>query len=88
LEYQRITVVIHGDAVHFFAKKHIAKNKEIIKRFSGLTHLEGVSLSVCKLRAKKLGYKPNDLIGIVNIVPNGDAEIIHLQQQGRHYITQ
>ncbi|MEJ2441025.1 MAG: DsrE family protein [Gammaproteobacteria bacterium] len=45
-----------------------------------------IEFRMCRLAAKRAGLEPKDIHGFVSMVPDGDAEIIMLEQQGFAYM--
>lgn len=81
-----LRVVLHGDGV--FLLRYAKNDPQIQQKVISLKK-RGIKFNVCAdtLIAKKLNYK-NDLYDVSekDIVPNGIAEIAHLQAQGYAYI--
>ena len=76
-----IVVIIHGDAIPFFAIKEFNKYKELMARAQSLTVGTPIEFRMCKAAAKLLNYEPKDIHGFVKMVPMADAEIVRLQQE-------
>jgi len=81
-----IVVVIHGDAIPFFAISEYKSNIEIMKRAQSLTVGTSIEFRMCRAAAKLLKYEPNDIHGFVKMVPMADAEIIQLQRENYFYM--
>jgi uncharacterized protein len=81
-----IVVVIHGDAIPFFAIDNFKKYEDIMRRAQSLTSGTSIEFRMCRAAAKKLGYDPGDIHGFVSMVPMADAEIIRLEHEGYAYI--
>lgn len=77
----KIVIVLHGDAIPFFAIKNLAKHKELMHRAQSLSVGEVVEFRMCKAAAGLRGLKPKDIHGFVKMVPMADAEIVRLQQE-------
>ena len=82
----KIVIVIHGDAIPFFAIKNYARYKDLMARAQSLSVGGIIEFRMCKLAAQSLGFKPKDIHGFVSMVPMGDAEIVRLQQEGYAYM--
>jgi intracellular sulfur oxidation DsrE/DsrF family protein len=76
-----IVVVIHGDAIPFFAIKDFSNYKELMVRAQSLTVGTPIEFRMCKAAAKMMDYEPKDIHGFVKMVPMADAEIVRLQQE-------
>jgi intracellular sulfur oxidation DsrE/DsrF family protein len=76
-----IIVIIHGDAIPFFAIKKFSTFKELMVRAQSLTVGTPIEFRMCKAAAKLMGYDPKDIHGFVKMVPMADAEIVRLQQE-------
>ena len=81
-----IVVVVHGNAIPFFAIKEFKKNKNIMVRAQSLTVGTSIEFRMCRAAAKLLNYEPTDIHGFVKMVPMADAEIIRLQGNGYAYM--
>jgi intracellular sulfur oxidation DsrE/DsrF family protein len=77
----KIVIVLHGDAIPFFAIKNFAKHKDLMYRAQSLSIGEVVEFRMCKAAAGLRGLQPKDIHGFVKMVPMADAEIVRLQQE-------
>lgn len=77
----RIVIVLHGDAIPFFAIRNYGKYRELMHRAQSLSVGDVVEFRMCKAAAALLGLKPADIHGFVKMVPMADAEIVRLQQE-------
>lgn len=77
----RIVIVLHGDAIPFFAAKNFAKHKDLMQRAQSLSIGDVIEFRMCKIAARQQGFKPEDIHGFVKMVPMADAEIVRLQQE-------
>lgn len=77
----RIVIVLHGDAIPFFAVKNYAKYRPLMQRAysASLGHI--VEFRMCKAAAKLRGLQARDIHGFVTMVPMAEAEIARLQQE-------
>lgn len=82
-----IVLVLHGKEIDFFAIKHYATHKDLMRRAQSLTLGGPIKFRVCAAAARMRGYQPGDLHGFVEFVPMADAEIIRLQtEEGYAYM--
>jgi intracellular sulfur oxidation DsrE/DsrF family protein len=81
-----IVVVIHGDAIPFFAIDQFKQHKDIMQRAQSLTVGTPIEFRMCLANARLLNYEPGDIHGFVTMVPMADAEIVRLQQEGYAYM--
>ena len=81
-----IVVIIHGDAIPFFAIDEFSKHKALMRRAQSLTVGTAIEFRMCRAAAKLLHYEPGDIHGFVKMVPMADAEIIRLQHEGYAYM--
>jgi intracellular sulfur oxidation DsrE/DsrF family protein len=81
-----IVVVIHGDAIPFFAIDRFKQHKAIMQRAQSLTVGTPIEFRMCRAAARLLDYEPSDIHGFVTMVPMADAEIVRLQQDGYAYM--
>lgn len=77
----KIVIVLHGDAIPFFAIRNYAKNKDLMHRAQSLSVGEVVEYRMCRAAARLQGFDPRDIHGFVKMVPMADAEIVRLQQE-------
>lgn len=76
-----IVVIIHGDAIPFFAIDNYLQFKSMMERAQSLTIGTTIEFRMCKAAAKVMNYTPKDIHGFVKMVPMADAEIIRLQKE-------
>jgi intracellular sulfur oxidation DsrE/DsrF family protein len=81
-----IVVVIHGEAIPFFAIDDAMQHKDMMARAQSLTVGTAIAFRMCRASAKLLHYEPENIHGFVQMVPMADAEIIRLQADGYHYM--
>lgn len=81
-----IVVVLHGDEIHYFARERELDHEKVLARTRSMTMGETIEFRVCKVSAKRRGYRPEDLQSFVNVVPMADAEIVQLQYNGYAYM--
>jgi intracellular sulfur oxidation DsrE/DsrF family protein len=77
----KIVVVLHGDAIPFFAIRNYGKHKNLMHRAQSLSVGEVVEYRMCRAAARLQGLEPKDIHGFVKMVPMADAEIVRLQQE-------
>jgi intracellular sulfur oxidation DsrE/DsrF family protein len=81
-----IVIVIHGDAIPFFAISELESNRDIMTRAQSLTVGTSIEFRMCRAAARLLNYEAKDIHGFVNMVPMADAEIVRLQHEGYAYM--
>ncbi len=81
-----IVVVIHGEAIPFFALNTYKENSELMQRAQSMTVGTAIEFRMCRASAKLLNYEAADIHGFVTMVPMADAEIIKLQHDGYAYM--
>jgi len=81
-----IVVVIHGDAIPFFAINRLSRHKNLMYRAHSLTVGSSIEFRMCSAAAKLLNYEAQDIHGFVKMVPMADAEIVRLQHDGYAYM--
>lgn len=77
----KIVIMIHGEAIPFFAGKNFAKYRDLMVRAQSLSLGNVVEFRMCKASARLQGFKPADIHGFIKMVPMADAEIVRLQQE-------
>ncbi len=77
----RIVIVLHGDAIPFFAARNYARHKELMLRAQSLSVGDVIEFRMCMIAARMQGFRPEDIHGFVKMVPMADAEIVRLQQE-------
>ena len=82
----KIIIVIHGDAIPFFAISGLYKYMQFMKLAYSQTLNETVEFRMCSASARLLGLTADDIHGFVTMVPMADAEIVRLQQEGYAYM--
>jgi len=82
----KVVIVSHGPEVVLWAKKNYSKYKKIVDRAASFAK-QGVRFEVCKNDAAALGYKPEDLIGFVTVIPAGPYALAYWQAKGYAYIA-
>ena len=85
---QSIVIVLHGSSVKFFAIENYSQYKNMQTRAQSLTVGGLIQIKMCKLAAEGQGFEPQDIHGFVEMVPMGDAEIVHLQYVEEHAYMQ
>lgn len=81
-----IVVVIHGDAIPYFAIDDFSQNEETMRRAQSLTVGTSIEFRMCRAAARLLDYEADDIHGFVYMVPMADAEIARLQHDGYAYL--
>ena len=82
----KVVIVSHGPEVVLWAKKNYSKYKKIVDRAASFAK-QGVRFEVCKNDAAALGYKPEDLVGFVTVIPAGPYALAYWQAKGYAYIA-
>lgn len=77
----RVVLVLHGDAIPFFAIKNHSKHKDLMRRAQSLSVGGVVEYRLCSAAARMQGFEAKDIHGFVKMVPMADAEIVRLQQE-------
>ncbi len=77
----KIVIVLHGNAIPFFAIKNYGKHKKLMHRAQSLSVGDVVEYRMCRAAARLKGLQPKDIHGFVKMVPMADAEIVRLQQE-------
>lgn len=67
-----IVVVIHGDAIPYFAIEAFTQNEETMRRVQSLTVGISIEFRMCRAAAKLLNYEAKDIHGFVKMVPMAD----------------
>jgi len=78
---ESIVLVLHGDEIPFFAVDNFDRYRELMRRAQSLTVGGMVQIRMCRVAAAGYGLEPDDIHGIVKVVPMADAEIVRLQQE-------
>lgn len=82
-----IVLVIHGDAIELFTRKHYPRYAELMKRAQSLTVGTTIDFRLCGASAHLRGYDAADFHGFITMVPMADAEIVRLQtEEGYAYM--
>lgn len=82
----RIVIVLHGDAIPYFATGNYAKYKTLMQRAQGAALGNIVEFRMCKAAARLRGLNSKDIHGFVTMVPMAEAEIARLQHEGFAYL--
>ena len=82
----KIVIVIHGDAIPFFAIANIQQHRKLMELAYSQTLNEVIEFRMCQKSAQLQGFSPADIHGFVSMVPMADAEIVRLQQEGYAYM--
>ncbi|HKK04535.1 MAG TPA: hypothetical protein VKA50_01680 [Gammaproteobacteria bacterium] len=82
-----IVIMIHGDAIKFFAIKNYRHYRRLMQRAHALTIGTTIEFRMCKAAAARQGLHPKDIHGFVAMVPMADAEITRLElEEGYAYM--
>jgi intracellular sulfur oxidation DsrE/DsrF family protein len=82
-----IIVIVHGNAIPFFAINKFKNYQDIMRRAQSLTVDTSIEFRMCRAAARLLNYQPKDIHGFVKMVPMADAEIIRLQHDNYAYLN-
>ncbi|GBL46331.1 hypothetical protein SFMTTN_2144 [Sulfuriferula multivorans] len=82
----KVAIVTHGPELRAFAKENYTKYQAIVDKMAALSK-EGVAFYMCSNAMKMAGYKPEDMVGFITVVPSGFAEIAYLEYRGYQYIN-
>ena len=77
----KIVIVIHGEAIPFFATRNFDKYRDLMVRAHSLSVGNVIEFRMCKIAARLQGFTAKDIHGFVSMVPMADAEIVRLQQE-------
>jgi len=82
-----IVIIIHGDAIKFFATRNYPRYRRLMQRAHALSIGTTIHFRMCKAAAARQGLHPKDIHGFVTMVPMADAEITRLElEQGYAYM--
>lgn len=82
-----IIIIVHGDAIPFFAIDKFSQFEDKMIRAQSLSTGTTIEFRMCRAAAKMLNYEAKDIHGFVQMVPMADAEIIRLQtEEGYAYM--
>lgn len=76
----KIVIILHGNAIPFFAAKNYAKYETLMQRAHSTSLGKIIEFRMCKAAARLRGLQPKDIHGFVAMVPMAEAEIARLQQ--------
>lgn len=82
----KVVVVTHGPELRAFAKENYEKYQGAVDRMAELAK-EGVEFKMCNNALRAAGFAPEDMHGIVTVVPAGFAELVYWQSRGYQYIN-
>ncbi len=85
-EFMDIKVVIHGTEIVTVARRNYEEYRDAVERMRYYASL-GVEFKVCSLAAADYGYRREDFLEFVQLVPSAIPELVHWQQQGYALIT-
>lgn len=81
-----IIVVIHGEAIKFFALENNKRYEHLMRRAKSLTVGTTIEFRMCRAAAKLMNYEAKHIQDFVYMVPMADAEIVYLQNRGYAYL--
>jgi len=82
----KVVVVTHGPELRAFAMENYEKYQGVIDRMAELAK-EGVEFKMCNNALRAAGFVPEDMHGMITVVPAGFAELVFWQGQGYQYIN-
>lgn len=82
----KMVIVTHGPELRAFAKENYEKYQGIIDKLAELAK-QGVEFHMCNNAMHAAGYKAQDMVGFITVVPAGFPEIAYLQSKGYRYIN-
>lgn len=82
----RIVIVLHGDAIPFFAVRNYARYRTLMQRAYSVSLGNIVEFRMCAAAARLRGLQARDIHGFVTMVPMAEAEIARLQHEGFAYL--
>lgn len=82
----KVIVVTHGPELRAFAKENYDKYQGVIDRMAELAK-DGVEFKMCNNALRAAGFVPEDMHGMITVVPAGFAELVHWQSKGYQYIN-
>lgn len=82
----KVVVVTHGPELRAFAKENYEQYQGIVDRMAELAK-EGVEFRMCDAALRAAGFVPEDMHGIVTVVPTGFSELAHWQSRGYRYLN-
>ncbi|MBI3525245.1 MAG: DsrE family protein [Betaproteobacteria bacterium] len=83
--HAKVIFVFHGKEQIAFANKNQEQYSDIMKKMAELKH-EGVDFKFCNNAMKGNGLAPEDMNGLVTVVPAGYPELAYWQTQGYKYL--
>lgn len=77
----RIVLVIHDDAIPFFARKNYSRYQTLMQRAYSASLGNIIEFRMCKAAARLRGLQSSDIHGFITMVPMAEAEIARLQRE-------
>jgi intracellular sulfur oxidation DsrE/DsrF family protein len=81
----KVVVVTHGPELRAFAKENYEQYQGEVDRMAELARDFGVEFRMCNDALRAAGFVPQDMHGIVTVVPSGFSELAHWQARGYRY---
>lgn len=81
-----IVVILHGEAIPYFAIKNYPKYQALMQRAYSASLGKIIEFRMCKAAAKLRGLEAKDIHGFITMVPMAEAEIARLQMEGFAYM--
>lgn len=82
----KVVVVTHGPELRAFAKENYDKYQGIIDKMAELAK-DGVEFKMCNNAMRAAGFLPEDMHGMITVVPAGFPELAYWQSKGYRYIN-
>ena len=80
-----VALVLHGDEIALFERRHYRDNKELVDMAARLDAFNVVDIKVCRRWMSSHEVTQDDLPPFVELVEDGLAEVLRLQTEG--YVT-
>lgn len=78
---ERITLVLHGPEVAFFATRNYAEYRDLVDLAAKLSAFELVDIKMCKAQMQTLGIEAAEIPPFIELVPFGPAEVDRLRME-------
>lgn len=81
-----IALVLHGEEIKFFSKKHYKRYRKIVDDAALLDADRVLDIKICKTQMDIMDISEEDIPAFIEIVPYGPAEEERLQKKGYVYL--
>jgi len=82
-----VALVLHGDEIQFFTRKHYDRYKDLVDLAGRLEANNAIEVKVCRTRMSMMGIQEQDLPAYVETVPFGPDEVLRLDDRGYKVYT-